>query len=269
MLATLDERSLFWSADTFDRFMSRRQQITTCGLMRAGGFEPDDWQVEFAESPDLRKMVVAGRQSGKTTVCSAAILETPLRIPESTTVVASRTLRQTARMLARARRLFRRVELSGLDIGGVTITNRDVTAIRFSNGSEVLALPGTADNVRGETVHRMVVEEGAFVPDELFNAVTPMMATTGGDILAISTAYAELGWFYSEWTDPASGWHKQLVTSWDITRIPREFLEAERRRMPAHVFAREYECVFQAAVGGVFRLDDLAALPADEVVAYA
>lgn len=260
MLAVAERSALFWASPEFAWLT--HEEVTAVRILTAAGMPPDDWQVRLLMDEARLRMAVAGRQSGKTTGCSAAILETPVTIPGSTTVVASRTLRQTARMLMRARRLYRRAEARGF-VWPAKIINRDVTSIRFDNDSEVLALPGTADNVRGETVHRMVVEEAAFVPDDLFDAITPMMATTGGDIIAISSAYAEVGWFYSAWQNPESDWMKLLVRSDEISRIPTEFLARERKRMPAHVYAREYECVFQPSTSSVFRADDIAALAID------
>jgi hypothetical protein len=50
-----------------------------------------------------------------------------------------------------------------------------------------------------------------------------------------------------------------------VTRISQEFLEAERKAMPAAWFAQEYMCEFSDAQGQVFSYDDVMGALTDSV----
>jgi hypothetical protein len=45
----------------------------------------------------------------------------------------------------------------------------------------------------------LVIEEVSRVPDELFYAVRPMLAVSGGTLVALSTPWGKRGWFYEAW----------------------------------------------------------------------
>lgn len=235
---------------------------TAANLLTMAGKPPDDWQVRLFEGSARRRLVLGGRQIGKTEACCAAILETALTVANSVTVVISRTERQAIRLLVRARRMLKKILANGHNV--LMPTNREVRSITFPNGSVILALPGSPDNVRGETADRVVIEEGAFVADAIYEVVSPFTATTGGDMLVISSAGFEVGWFHEAVTSGGPDWDVQIVPSSSCPRIPDEFLDAERRRLPSHVFMREYECVFTAASGSVFRAEDIDAMLACE-----
>jgi hypothetical protein len=71
-----------------------------------------------------------------------------------------------------ARRLLWHVPLS--------LCSREV-ALLLPNGSRMVGLPGKADTVRGySAVSLMVIDEAAWVCDEMYRAVTPMLAVGKG-----------------------------------------------------------------------------------------
>jgi hypothetical protein len=122
------------------------------------------------------------------------------------------------------------------------------TVLRLANGSRVLALPENERTVRVYSgVSLLVIDEAARVPDELYEAVRPMLAVSGGKLVCLSSAYAQEGFFYTAWTDGGPGWRRVKVTASECPRISREFLEEERAVLGDRVYAREYECVFSAA----------------------
>lgn len=41
----------------------------------------------------------------------------------------------------------------------------------------------------------IVLDEAARVPDDLYSAVTPTLATSGGRIIAMSTLFGRRGWW--------------------------------------------------------------------------
>jgi len=108
------------------------------------------------------------------------------------------------------------------------------------------------------------VDEAARVPDDLYFAVRPMLAVSGGRLIALSTPFGKRGWFWREWGE-GQGWERHKITAAECPRISPEFLEEERRSMPAAWFAAEYMCEFTEAVDNVFSFDQIAAAVTDEV----
>ncbi len=92
------------------------------------------------------------------------------------------------------------------------------TAARF------VALPcGTDGNsLRGHTAHMIVFDEAAFIPEEVIQQVAmPMLATTDGTAIMLSTPYDRDHYFFRAFTSPA--WSR--VTSSRL-RTVRSFLRS-------------------------------------------
>lgn len=161
----------------------------------------------------------------------------------------------------------------------VEMDSQSKTEVRLSNRSRIVAVPGRSGaTVRSfSSVTLLVIDEAAFAQVEFYQAVFPMLAVSHGQIILLSTPYAKLGVFYDvmmateDWTDgvPAdeqeSAWRKYVIPWQMCPRITPAFVEAERNRYGDNYVAREYECVFQDAVGAVFREEDIMAMGRDDV----
>ena len=155
--------------------------------------------------------------------------------PESEIVVVSRSARQSAELVRKTRRfaasLGERVRGDG--------QNR--ISVVFSNGSRIVGLPSTEETIRGfSAVSLLLIDEAARVPDELYDAVTPMLAASGGSMWLMSTPYGKRGFFYREWTYGGSEWVRVRGPATACARIPEWFLEEERRKKGDRVFRQEY-----------------------------
>jgi phage FluMu gp28-like protein len=152
-----------------------------------------------------------------------------------------------------AKELFSKVVLSYRSVGHVIPTaSYTKLSMELSNGSRIEALPGTEKTVRGFSgVDLLIVDEAARVADELYYAVRPMLAVSGGRLLMLSTPFGKRGVFYEEWSG-GSAWERYTVTAEECPRIPSEFLEEERRTLGPWWFAQEYECRFMDTLDQVF-----------------
>ena len=56
-----------------------------------------------------------------------------------------------------------------------------------------------------------------------------------------------------------------MVTANEVQRISPEFLEEERRSLPANVFSAEYMCVFSDTLESVFGSDEVRDAMSDEI----
>lgn len=210
----------------------------------------DDWQATLLRSSAPRHIVLASRQSGKSLVCAVAALHQAAYRPNSTAVVVSPTLRQSGELFRRLTDLRRQLPLS--------LEEDNRTSCTIAGGGRVVSLPGTERTVRGLTADLVIVDEAARVEPELMDAVRPMLSTTGGRLIMVSTAYGKTGVFYNTWTQ-AEGWERTLVTADMVPRISAKFLAQEKAELPMRTYLSEYCCEFVEPEGAVFDHADITA----------
>jgi phage FluMu gp28-like protein len=137
--------------------------------------------------------------------------------------------------------------------------------MELANGSRIEALPGTEKTIRGFSgVDLLLVDEASRVADELYYATRPMLAVSGGRLMMLTTPYGRRGVFYEEWTG-GEGWERYEVPASECPRIPKTFLEEERRALPRRVFRQEYECSFEETDDQVFSHADVQAAISEEI----
>jgi Terminase large subunit, T4likevirus-type, N-terminal len=223
-------------------------------LMAACGWPPDPWQAQVLRSPAARLLLLACRQSGKSTTTACLALHTALYEPGALILLLSPSLRQS-------QELFRKVQDAYRALGHPAPLEAE-SALRFemANGSRIIALPGTEPTIRGYSgVNLLVIDEAARVADELYYAIRPMLAVSGGRLIGLSTPWGKRGWFYAEW-ERGEGWERTTIPAAACPRIPAAFLEEERRSLPRGWFDAEYLCLFTDTDMTVFREEDLQAM---------
>ena len=98
----------------------------------------------------------------------------------------------------------------------------------------------------------MLIDEAAQVSDELYYAVRPMLATSKGQLILLSTPRGKQGIFWHAW-DQEPDWKKVSVTADQCPRISEEFLDQERRALPTAWFSQEYRCEFVQDDASIFK----------------
>ena len=96
------------------------------------------------------------------------------------------------------------------------------------------------------------------VPDPVFDAVAPTLATTNGDLMLVSTPRGKRGAFYRAWAFGGEQWHRihgPVDESLTGGRISLEHLESERLRGGDDFFAQEYKCEFLDRDSHIFAED--------------
>jgi hypothetical protein len=221
-------------------------------LMRKAGMPPDAWQAQLLRRRPHRALVTTTRQAGKSSVASTAALHRAHVIPRAEVVAVSPTQRQSALLVGKVRRLAQSA--------GLTLVRDNTLSVQLENESVIYALPGHADTVRGYSPNLLIIDEAAYTTEALYTACLPMLAATGGDLIAISTPNGRQGWYWAEWSGAgAPGWMKVTVPYTQISRISPEFIASQRASMSAERFSTEYECVFHSATYGLFNPADLEA----------
>ena len=198
------------------------------------GIEPLPWQQEFLRAPrGASILALTGRQIGKTSVAAWAMASTALFMPGSLSVVACPAQRQSAEAV-------RRVREAVIKAGG-KLEADNVYGLELTNGSRVLALPGSDDSIRGLSVNAWIVAAAAAsLSDDLIAALRPMRARRPEARLAmLSTAWSRTDPFWMVWDSDDPSWIRLKATA-DIVPFDPEFLEKERRALGEEAFKREY-----------------------------
>lgn len=227
-------------------------------LMMAAGMTPDEWQSRLMTARPDRALLLCSRQAGKSLVVAAVALEEALTKPGSTCLLVSASQRQSAELLGKVRSLAL-AQRTAIELDALS-----VLSMRLANGSRIVSLPGKAEVVRGFTADLLVLDEASWIPSSLYQSVRPMLAVSGGRLIALSTPFGRRGWFYDAWsgTEP---WHRTKVTATEVPRISAEFLAEERRSLPANVYMAEYCCEFTDSVEAVFSTEDVIGALSDEI----
>lgn len=226
-----------------------RAALDPAEVMRRAGLTPDPWQAELLRSRAQRALLLCTRQAGKSTVTAALALHAAVYRPPALVLLLSPSLRQSGELFRKVMGFYTFFSKTAPALGETALT------LTLANGSRVVSLPGSEATVRGYSgVDLLILDEAARVDDALYFSVRPMLATSGGRLIALSTPWGKRGWFYDAWHG-AADWERIRVTAPDCPRISGAFLEEERAALGDFWYRQEYECQFSETVDQLFGYD--------------
>lgn len=227
-------------------------------FMKSLGYEPDKWQSDFMKSDNKRVLLNCSRQSGKSTVTAVLALHEAIYNAGSLVLLLSASFRQSLE-------LYAKVIEGYLKLGNRKDDNALATELKLANGSKIVSLPSSEKTIRGYSgVDLLVCDEASRIPDDLFHAVTPMLAVSGGRLIILSTPFGQRGIFHELWLN-SNDYEKYKVTAYECARISQEFLDSEKRVKPSRYFRQEYLCEFIQVDDAVFSYDDVMGLISSDV----
>ena len=217
---------------------------------------PDEWQSKVLETPlgGARVMLNCARQSGKSTITSILCLHVALHEPGSLILVYGPGERQSQEFFTKVLEAYRRLGRP------VPARAEQKLSLELENGSRIVALPGIEKTTRGFSGARLVIlDEASRIDDELYYAVRPMLAISGGSLMLLSTPFGKRGFFYREWKQAdeleaqgkESEWERYEVNAYQVPRYSADFLEQEKTKGDRY-FLQEYMCRFMENVDSVF-----------------
>jgi hypothetical protein len=256
-------------------------------------------QLQVVTTPG-HQLVMAHRQRGKSQIAASLAFEDALRYPGCLDLVVSRSLRQSGE-------LFRKIKEFYVLTTPLPLVKDTEHELELSNGSRIISLPGNPDTLVGySSVHRLILDEAARIPDATYYALRPMLARSKGTILAISTPFGRRGWFYEAWEGQAAEHNLDVATverlladldfpigeysdpgleapagpddmqayQWTRTfapvtycpRLSRAYIANERLNVPDLWFRQEWLCEFVELGNVVFRYDDLMSMMSEELL---
>lgn len=272
-------------------------------IFRASGLEPDPAQLELLNCTDRNVLVLCTRQFFGKSQCAAtialhnAMTNLGKQGRGSTTLIFSAAQREAIELLRKVRHLryglihqhipssrnkwrprsvakdVRQYQAMSSSEGWrepalppeINAVVDAQTMIELENGSRIISLPAKSQATVGYSADLLILDEAKIIPDDLYRSVRPMLATTGGRMILLSTPLGQRGFFWEAYKqceearqrgEPAP-YRVFKRTCWDCPRADREFLENERRMIGDHWFRQEYLVEFLSPTGAVFRHEDV------------
>jgi phage terminase large subunit-like protein len=207
------------------------------------------YQIKLLEDKSKRIVACMGRQSGKTTTIAIKAIYFADTNPNTTVLITSPSLRQSMIMFDRITTFINSTHYLHNKIIRTTRTQ-----IQFENKSRIIALPCSENLLRGYTAHMVICDEAAFMPEETITQIIfPMLSTTNGYAIFLSTPWGKNHFFYRAFVNPAYSVHK--VKSSECPLIKPEFLTEMKQNMTKEAYLMEYEAEFVEEANSYFSQD--------------
>ena len=216
----------------------------------------DQWQKDYI-SAEGNCALLTGRQVGKSTAMSIKMAEEAIKNPNYPILVLAFTEKQAQDIFFKALNYLEAKHSYAIKRGYDKPTMHE---INLKNGSTIqcYATGKFGEGIRGKTCKKVFIDEARNIAREVFVAILPMVAVTGGSIDVSSTPAGKQGFFWDIF-DPKKdlNFKKFYVSGEDCPRYTKDFLESQKKTMSKLEYAQEYLAVF---------LDDLQRLFSDELL---
>lgn len=204
------------------------------------GIEPFEYQKGVLDTDNDRVAFVSGRQVGKSRTAAWVALHHALTSPGHQILITAPVQRQSSQLFKQVKKEMGESAVP-TNLWGTERETR--TVIEFDNGSEILCLP-TGDGgatIRGYTADHIIVDEAAFVEDEVFEqALMPMLATTDGDLTLLSTPYGDTGYLYNAFHDKLEDdYFTEQVPTYQSPLVGDEFVSNQQEQLSNTNFKQE------------------------------
>ena len=215
----------------------------------------DPWQQEFIDTKG-DKLLCTGRQVGKSVISSIDAALWALKNPKKIVLMIAPTERQAYALFEKTLDVIYHTDKKQIKKGKFRPTK---SKIQLKNGTIIWCLPTGLSGlgIRFLTVHRLYADEASRIPEMVWDAVTPMMLTTGGDTILLSTPFGTSGYFYDTLINKKGAFgsytrfrtdsltvmqERKLTLTWTEFQRDKaiERIEQEKARMSALAFAQEY-----------------------------
>lgn len=185
-------------------------------------------------------VVKSKRQVGKTTMAENILLKVAIEHNRTLSCLVEPTLDQ-------ARRVYKEMVKAIDETPVIKRKNDSLLELELINGSTIIFKSAEQrDNLRGFTVTGiLVVDECAFIQDDIFDILQPTTDVHSAPILLISTPKLKQGFFYRYYSAGLTGDNPGIVSidfnQYDTSfLLPKDKLEQYRTMMPKAQFTTEY-----------------------------
>lgn len=218
-------------------------------LIRARGFHPFSYQRDVIdEIKDARGTgkvvcVLSSRQKGKTMMCANILLYYAINHPKTKNICLSPTLKQ-------AKSIYKTITSALANKGMMVASNGTDLEITLITGSVIsFKSAEQGEALRGYTITGIgIIDEAAFISDDVFNLVLPWFDFHKAPMLLVSTPFIRSGFFFKYYNYGLERIHNTVTINWsdekyieDIRKVlPLERLLEYKAMLPKNVFKTEY-----------------------------
>ncbi len=200
----------------------------------------DDWQKRVITSKG-NTVIKCGRQTGKSTSVSITAGETALNNSNKTVLIVAKTERQALLLFEKTHEYLYQTAKDQIKHGKDKPTKHE---LRLKNGSKIMAHPtgDTGYGIRGYAIDLLIADEAAFISEEVWTSIKPMIATrvkAGARIIVLGTPHGRTGYFYDCWQD-TENFERFSINSEKCERVDQKWLAGEKKRMTQLQYAQEY-----------------------------
>jgi len=214
-------------------------------------FSPDKAQKQILTGKPGRTLVLGARQTGKSTATALKVLWEAIQNPGRQILLGAPSSRQSGQIGQKARAAAHK--LYGKKAKSVP------EGFELPNGAQILSLPDSEETIRGfSNPHLIVVDEAAFVSDDIYKALLPTQATGKANVILLSTANGQSGFFFEQWVEQSHPWTRVQIDVKDCPRMNDKFLAEMRILLGEEDFTQEFQNKFLHAPGAIFTRDMIA-----------
>jgi phage FluMu gp28-like protein len=217
------------------------------------GWTPHPAQREWMLDTHPVKVAACGRRWGKTESLAVETAALALLQPGIRQVIVAPTLDQASILFERTIELLQQwAEETG---GKLQVRSTPYPRVRIHDG-EITARSAyrQARSLRGRSAHRIVVDEAAYLTEEVIPQVLmPMLTDTEAQLVLLSTPFGRnhfWQWFQRGQSGAVCRSFRFPTSS--NPRISPQFLQIQRQLLTERQFAIEYEAQFVDDAGAVF-----------------
>lgn len=219
-------------------------------------------QVELARSDARIKVVCSGRRAGKTRTLAIEALHVAFARADARVLVVSAGEDSAKELLAECSMLA-----NGSPLLAGSILGDDATLLTLSNGSTVRAVPASEKRVRGKGVDLLILDEAAYIGEEIWRAAQwTVLDRPGARIVMSSTPRGRRDRFFARHFFMAR--HGRVDEAgvsvesfhWPSTVSPLvdvNLVEFWRKSEDPRVFQREVEALWVDEAGQWFTAEEL------------
>ncbi len=223
------------------------------------------WQVTALRLRCLFSVIVGPRQVGKSRTLAVLAVWWAFRRPGQTVLLVSAGERSSRRLLGQVRRVLDHPLLTG------EVVEESGERVLLGNGSQIVSVPASERAIRGFSVDLLLVDEAAFVSDDVLEgAALPTITAREADgarVVMACTAWEASGLFYRFAMQGEDGHGEVETFRWRLTDASTEnggwitpgYVDLMRSSMDPLRWRTEYECEFVQGGAGFFSRADLMA----------
>ena len=246
--------------ENMTKVIKKSKAPTKAAVMRQLSY--DKWQEEvLATTGNI--CLCSGRQVGKSTVIAKDAGDFATKNPGVSILIIAAVERQAQELFQKVKYYLEDNYNAYIEKGAKKPT---LSKLQLNNGSIIRCLPTGTDGhgIRGFTIDRLYADEAAFIPEMVWEAITPMLLTTGGDIILLSTPHGNTGYFHQAFYDETFTnfqisseeviKEREITETWSALQRDKaiEHLAREKTKMTELQYAQEYLGEFVDSLRQVF-----------------